>query len=260
MIEEIGKELIKQSGSVVGKAYDDLIHPAAKSIGNTISLLPRTIGACFNGLERWLVNGRESLDLTAQAVQEKVAKIPPEKLTEPDPYVAIPAIQQLSYCYDSEELREMYANLLVSSMNTDTKNSVHPAFVDIIKQLTPDEAKLLKCLSIKTGNPLIDIYLNDRNGNYQIVVKNFTSLGRGICDNPLEIFTYLDNLERLKIINIMKDIVMSESDLYKQLEEDPFIVEIMNEKLPEGQSYTIKRNIFHPTSFGEKFIKVCIGS
>ena len=38
------QEIIKSvaSSSVLGKAYDDLVHPSAKSLGNTISLVPRS--------------------------------------------------------------------------------------------------------------------------------------------------------------------------------------------------------------------------
>lgn len=125
--KEVVGQVIEQSGGVFNKVYDDLAHPTARSLGNTLSLLPRTIGVWLGKWEKWVINGEESIRLTAQAVQEKAAKIPEEKLTEPEPYVAIPAVQQLSYCYDSEELREMYANLLVSSMNIDTKQAVHPA-------------------------------------------------------------------------------------------------------------------------------------
>ena len=100
-------KLIEQTGGVLEKTYDDVVHPSAKSVGNTLSLLPRTIGVLLGKWEKWVINGEESIKLTALAVQEKVSKIPEEKLTEPEPYVAIPAIQQLSYCYDSKELREI---------------------------------------------------------------------------------------------------------------------------------------------------------
>ena len=90
---------------------------------------------------------------------EIIMKLPEEKLVEPEPYVAIPAIQQISYCQNSDELRKLYANLLVASMNVDTKWAVHPSYVDIIRQLNPDEAKYIRLLpdQISIPHPLIDI-------------------------------------------------------------------------------------------------------
>ena len=43
--------------------------------------------------EKWIINGEESIRLTAEAVKEKAKEIPEDKLTEPEPYVAVPAIQ-----------------------------------------------------------------------------------------------------------------------------------------------------------------------
>lgn len=99
------EKVIGQASGLIEKAYDDLAHPTAKSLGNTISLIPRTIGVWLGKWEKWVINGEESIRLTAQAVQEKASLIPEEKLTEPEPYVAVPAIQQLSCCYDRRCLR-----------------------------------------------------------------------------------------------------------------------------------------------------------
>ena len=169
--KEFVGQVIDQSGGVLEKAYDDLAHPTAKSVGNTISLVPRTIGVWLGKWEKWVINGEESIRLTAEAVREKAEKIPEEKLTEPEPYVAIPAVQQLSYCYDSEELREMYANLLVSSMNIDTKQAVHPSFVDIIKQLSPMDAKVLEAMKQEqSAIPVVTVRLNFKESKSLIVL------------------------------------------------------------------------------------------
>lgn len=251
-------KLIEQASGVLEKTYEDVVHPSAKSIGNTLSLVPRTVGVWLGKWEKWVINGEESIKLTASAVQEKASKIPEEKLTEPESYVAIPAIQQLSYCYDSEELREMYANLLVSSMNTDTKYQVHPSFVDIIKQLTPDEAKLLKKLSKMSGFPLVDVRMKLPSGGYKEVVHNFTNVSEGVCDCPSNIFAYLDNFERLKLINIQNEQHFVNDDLYKPLENHPEINKVMSQTLPDGYKNEIHKGLFELTAFGQEFIKICL--
>jgi hypothetical protein len=252
------EKLIEQASGVLEKSYDDIVHPSAKSVGNTLSLLPRTVGVWLGKWEKWVINGEESIRLTAEAVQQKALQIPEEKLTEPEQYVAIPAIQQLSYCYDSEELREMYANLLVSSMNTDTKYQVHTSFVDIIKQLTPDEAKLLKILPNGDNFPLIDVRMKLPAGGYILKVHNFTNISEGVCDCPSNVFAYLDNLERLKLIDIKNDTYLTDNNLYKPLEMHSEIQKIMAQALPEGHKYEITKGIFKLTAFGREFIKICL--
>lgn len=144
MADEITKGIIDKADGVLSEVYKDAISPIVKPVGDILSFLPRTVKLALSGWEKWLINGEETIRLTAESVREKIQAIPEEKLVEPEPYVAIPAMQQLSYCVNNEELRDLYANLLVSSMNADKKWQVHPAFVDIIKQLTPDEAKIIK--------------------------------------------------------------------------------------------------------------------
>ena len=61
-------KLIDQVGGVLEKAYDDVVHPSAKSIGNIFSLFPRTIGVWFGKWEKWIINGEESIKLTAEAI------------------------------------------------------------------------------------------------------------------------------------------------------------------------------------------------
>lgn len=251
-------KLIGQVGGVLEKTYDDMVHPSAKSLGNTLSLVPRTVGVWLGKWEKWVINGEESIKLTASAVQEKASKIPEEKLTEPESYVAIPAIQQLSYCYDSEELREMYANLLVSSMNTDTKYQVHPSFVDIIKQLTPDEAKLLKKLSKSDVHPLIDVILNLPEGGYNIIIHNFTNTAEDVCDCPDNIFYYLDNFERLKLVEISNMEFLTNESLYAPLKNHPKIKNITSQPVTDGKKFEIKKGIIKLTSFGKEFIKICL--
>lgn len=254
-------QVIDQSGGVLEKAYDDLAHPTAKSVGNTLSLVPRTIGVWLGKWEKWIINGEESIRLTAQAVEQKAAIIPEEKLTEPDAYVAIPAIQQLSYCYDSEVLRDMYANLLVSSMNIDKKSQVHPSFVDIIKQMTPDEAKLLQVLP-KTSvsySPLVDLQVNLGNGRGHVcLLRNYTTLGDAVCELPGNICSYIDNLDRLKIIRVIEEVRLMNGDRYHEMENSPFLLAHKNVQIGDGQSFSIKRKSFVVTEFGTAFITTCV--
>lgn len=180
MDREIAKSVA--NSSVLGKAYDDLVHPSAESLGNTISLVPRTIGVWLRGWEKWVVNGEESVRRTIEAVGKRADGIPEEHLVEPPAHIAVPAIQQLAYCYDSAELREMYAKLLLSTMDDRTAEYVHPSFVQLLKELSPDEAKLLGTLIPTEADdrptiPLIDLR----------IVSDATGLGsEGLAPIPLE--------------------------------------------------------------------------
>lgn len=127
--------------------YDDALKPATKESGKFLARIPRAINAVFADLDKWILNKEFSVEETKKLLNYKLQNISPNKIVTPEPYVAIPAIQAISYSMNSEELRNLYANLLANSMNIDTKDFVHPAFVEIIKQLSPADAQVLNKIS-----------------------------------------------------------------------------------------------------------------
>jgi hypothetical protein len=233
-------------------------NPIIKTTDEVLDILPQTVNSAFCSLSKWLVNGKESLRLTAEAIREKVKQIPEEKLVEPEPYVAIPAIQQISYCQNSEELRDLYANLLTSSMNTDKKWQVHPSFVDIVKQLNPDEAKYLKSLPPMTVviHPLIDVGFSFGNNGGHPIISNFTDYHINVLEHPENICAYIDNLVRLNLIEIPSGQWLNDPEKYKQLEKHPMIQNPVkgNEKVQISYQYTHK--LFRLTNFGLNFVNV----
>lgn len=260
MADEIKQDILDQTKGVAVELYKDVVRPIAKPVGEILGFLPRSIKLALSGWEKWLINGEETIRLTADSVREKMQALPVEKLVAPEPYVAIPAMQQLSYCVNNEELRELYANLLVSSMNADKKWQVHPAFVDIIKQLTPDEAKFVRNLSpnVSQNNALIDARLeNEKTGSGSTIISNFTNVGLDKVDLPENICSYIDNLERLKLIQIPPTMYLTNKDLYQPLINHPLMVNSLPEHLPDGVKIGYKYKTFCLTNFGVEFIKIC---
>ena len=126
MSDKFGKDLAKEFVfQTAGKTYDDMAHSAAKAIGQLISFIPHTIQVWLGTWEKWIINGEYSIEKTKKIVEEKQANLAKDKITESESYVAELAIQQLSYSTNSKKLREMYANLLTSSMNIEGKTSVY---------------------------------------------------------------------------------------------------------------------------------------
>lgn len=93
-----------------------------------------------------------------------------------------------------------------------------------------------------------------------IELCNFTCLADNICDrhDPVDIAEYIDNLCRLRIIEIPEGRYIAGEDTYKPLEEHPIIVDIMNTPLPKGQRWEIVKKKLEVTSFGKEFIEVCV--
>lgn len=260
MADEIKQDILDQTKGVAVELYKDVVRPIAKPVGEILGFLPRSIKLALSGWEKWLINGEETIRLTADSVREKMQALPVEKLVAPEPYVAIPAMQQLSYCVNNEELRELYANLLVSSMNADKKWQVHPSFVDIIKQLTPDEAKYIRNLRpfVSHNNALIDVRIEyDETGSGRTIISNFTNVGLEQLDVPQNIGSYIDNLERLKLICIPPTMSLTNKELYEPLKKHSLLVNSLPKQLVEGQKIGYDHKVFCLTNFGVDFVNIC---
>lgn len=155
----------------------------------------------------------------------------------------------------------MYANLLAASMQKDKKWGVHPAFIDIIKQLTPDEAKLLKSLppSLRAYHPVLEVHLRlPGNKGYNVLYSNYSNVADGVCDCPENICAYLENLDRLKLIELNMGIFITDKEEYERLKSTPIMRKITSEELEEGRSYEYQNGSFRLSSFGLSFVKMCI--
>jgi hypothetical protein len=205
--------------------YQDALQPAAKEIGIALQTVAKTIHIALAPVSVLVWGFDHIKDFISTKVAEKLRNVPPENIVTPKPNVAGPALESLKYTGHEETLREMYANLLAASMDTRTANGAHPAFVEIIRQLTPDEARILRLFAKGDGLfPLITVRKEKKQGVGGIdVLVNFSLFGwQAGCDFPEQTPAYIDNLCRLGLIEV-KDYSFTMAGIYDQLENHPLV-------------------------------------
>ena len=79
-----------------------------------------------------------------QDIAAKTAAIPPEQVVEPKASIAGPALQGLAFTHEEPNLKEMYLSLLATAMDGRVAADAHPAFVEVIRQLSSEEAQLMR--------------------------------------------------------------------------------------------------------------------
>ncbi|HEX2947153.1 MAG TPA: DUF4393 domain-containing protein [Clostridia bacterium] len=258
---QVALECVKE---VAKDAYADGGRPILKPTGELVGLVPRAIKAALLPVEKWVLAQEYNLAETKKLLEIRLENVPAEQIVSPEPHIAVPALQYISYCMDNEELRNMYANLLANSMNASKRDGVHPSFVEIIKQMCPDEAKLLKAFC-ETGMtiPVISVRYENDTGSGIYVIKNFTDLGEQAgCEEPLETQKYFDNLARLGLVQLIDSLgSLTDKTLYEPLKNHNYILE--NIVLPDKarqRGYT-KADIIESyvaiTAFGRCFCKIC---
>ena len=170
---------------------------------------------------------------------------------EPSSYIALKGVNELVYSLDEEHLKEMFQNLLVSDMNKQKKNKVLPSYIEIIKQLSSDDANFLKTLkessSFVRGFFCIELHNNDKyllleysDNNGKLSDFNIIKL------NPI----IIDNLLRLRLIQIPDKIFVNKKvyDKIYEIVQPPIMVNVVQ--------YTPR--ILSVTDFGKNFIDICL--
>ena len=129
------------------------------------------------------------------------SNVSPDQIIDPPAYVVVPALQAMSYSMDSDELRSMYANLIAKSMIIDSKDLVHPGFVDDIKQMAPYDAVLLRLIASRPNNPLVDVKFVTKGLEFHPVKEKVMYFDNPLFDESRTPIA-LDNLIRLGIVSI----------------------------------------------------------
>lgn len=244
--------------------YKDVVHPAAENTGKVLALLPQAIYSVLLPLRKWILYRDAQFEAVEQLLAKKLETVPPDQIVPPEPHVAVPALNAISYSMDSEELRNMYANLLSSSMSKGKKEYVHPSYVEIIKQLSPDEARIIRFMeSFRSAIPAIKLR-EDFGNNAGGVDRSawFTQLYKLVTDLEVKdewrIAVYVDNLVRLQLLRIPDERYLVDEQQYVAVENDPIILSIKNSPLSPGHSWSVTKGYIEMTVFGNAFCAVCI--
>lgn len=157
---------------IAEQIYQDGLKGGVQELGKGIKTIGEAINAALFPI-RGVVWSYEQIEkLIKKKLAEKLKGIDPEQIQQPPINVAGPALEALRFVGDEPSLQEMFANLLASSMDKGANRKVHPAFVEIIKQLSPIEAQLLMYVNKKynLNDPKISVkftYRDLRTGSEQ---------------------------------------------------------------------------------------------
>ena len=238
--------------------YGDAIQPIAKETGKALQTVGRTVNAALMPL-RSLVWGIEKIEeFVTTRVTKKLEHTPVEDICTPDPSVAGPALESLKYTGHKETLSELYANLIVSAMDKKTAKNAHPGFVEIIKNLSSDEAKVLEYIIKMQVAPIVDIErIIIKQGGSIAVSELVSTIGFDArCEHKDLIGSYLINLERLGLVEIPKESSLTKPGVYDRIENDPpvkAIIQQQNDINKDEYKGQLKKYYFRSTVFGKQF-------
>jgi hypothetical protein len=242
------------AANAVGHGADelgtDMLGPDARQPGTDLKVVAKRIVAALTPLFATVWGIDRLRDRILAALLKRLAAVAPEIIDPPSAYIAGPILLQLSFCADQAHLLDLYANLLAASMDRRRSAHVHPAYVHVIEQLTPDEAVLL--LHIATVTRSFSMSEQSTFQGYRPGQSSISEQFRVVCrqsgaNDVSRSDEYLDNLIRLRIF--------TESHWTG------------GEYVPPGSS---RRGIYEEfventigrlielSAFGEKFLAICV--
>jgi hypothetical protein len=246
--------------------YQDLAQPAVKQVGKALETVGKAINVALAPVGALVWGYEKCQDFISTKVADRLKDVPPEDIITPKPNVAGPAIEALRYTGHEEVLSDLYANLLASSMDRKTASGAHPAFVEIIKQLTPDEAKLVKLFTADRAYALLSLRSNYRvedemhRGGNEVLV-NFSLLGvEAGVEFPQLTPAYLDNLCRLGLAEIPgMGYEYTAKGVYEPLENHPEVLSTKQQiELDPARVCEMMRGGLRVTTLGKQFAQVCV--
>lgn len=245
--------------------YQDLAQPATKELGAALQTVAKTVHILLAPVSALVWGYDQMKEFVSTRVAEKLKDVPEERLRSPAPNIAGPALDSLRYTGHLEELRELYAALLATSMDANHMEQAHPAFVEIIRQLSADEAKIIRTLAPLGAQPVIDVR------NCQVTptpggrwaLKNFSIIPYVAgCTSPDLAPAYMDNIQRLGLIEIRWDfqvLLQNGNDPNEPVVNHPVIVELKEKIQSEPGHYAdIIKGTVGLTPLGLQFCKACL--
>jgi hypothetical protein len=224
-------------------------------------VVAKAVNAALIPVEGFIWGMEKIRDFVSAKVTKKLQNIPPEDIQPLKPHIGVPAIEALRYTGEESDLADLYANLLAAAMDRKTAYTAHPGFVDIIKNMAPDEARIMRYLSANTFYPLINIKrVAKSNSVFTTPFRHISLLGLDAqCQRPPLAATYIDNLERLGLIEVSETSRMSNEEVYKRIEDFPQIKDILESmgKDPDQQPEVEKIRLL-VTDLGKQFIGACV--
>lgn len=259
MVDPLGLGKVSDNGKeLIEMVYPDLAQPATKKAGQALETVFEFGNTILLPLK--LINTKANLlfNRHMEKYRKKLESIEEEKIAIVPPTLGLKIMDEL-FTVTNDEIADMFTTLLANASSTDMVEKAHPSFVDVIKNLSVDEAKIINA-----------VYARGKTVKYSIIVKNQANGGVALVDftreNNIKSMVditfkensqfYIDNLVRCGLIYDTTTLQKDDQDGIEELEvrANQFINRMNKDRIVD---YTLSPRVgrYVLTFFGERFIQ-----
>ncbi len=260
--QEKDSSLLNSAFGDLAEEFSDGAEGAGAALGRSAKFLAGAIEVVVTSPLLIPEGYKKIRDIIKPKLDERVAKIPDGKLVEPDLAIAGPALEAMRFTVDEDEIANMFADLLAASMHSDKKSIVHHSFVEVLKQLSPAEARILTILAKENPWPVVNLKSKTAGSrDFVTAISNVTNIGDQCAVSEMGLVQiYVDNLCRLGLSNIPADAFLVEDKAYEAIEQDPRVQVHVKRIEADGREAEFERKILKMTKFGQAFCEICLPS
>ncbi len=265
----------------IDHAMDNALDQPSKTIGSIINdWLYLHFGDFMHDVKKKRILHDFQIEEFKSHLEAGAQSIPEDKRRLPDQQLVLTALDEVKYIPPTSQVRQLFANLIISSMHSDFSVYEHVAFIEVAKQLSPVDAQLLIAIKEAQHVPICKV-LKASNNEWDKIFAEFGvshegSTGISLTDVPVDgidlsvhhillegihlphykIAQSLDNLSRLGLICL--DYTRTyDSSMYDSFGNDSDITHFLDENTAEQPVHLIGGRC-ELTMFGKTFTKVCL--
>ena len=211
----------------------------------------------------------------AEDMADKLKDVPEDQLVEPKGSVAGPAMQGMWFCLDEPQLKEMYLNLLATASDARIRERAHPAFAQLIAELSSVEAHVLGNVLVQAQLPLVELRLKAAEipaGPLGQFERGYTVLATHMLDwrqknedgslrqvDEPERALFIDNWIRLGLITVDYLGSLNDKSRYDWANTAPAVIKAREKyDTDSDQRIDIQHGVLHATALGKAFYRTVI--
>jgi hypothetical protein len=187
---EFAKELAKQI------PVRDALAAPARQTGQILEDIVKTIQLALVPFQL----GGALQDRLRGFIDRSVRAVPEANRVSPAPQILGPIIEGIRYEPADTPIDEMFSRLLSCSMNIAQLNDAHPAFPQIIKQISADEAVLLSKLADGPFSQIAHAEIDPARNLFRPAVIENESIPRDGLKFPENARLYIEHLYQLGLV------------------------------------------------------------
>jgi hypothetical protein len=243
------------------RAVPGMARIAASAYWRSARWSVKTSAEATSRVLRAAVNGQEPAELfrsTGAEIRQQARRVLGIHERPEERAVMTPDAAETEREEARKSLRERGEELLRRSRDVNFDEEAHPAYMRILEDLAPDEARILRLLADEGPQPSVDVRagLLPLKSTSELVAAGLNLIGpEAGCRHLDDVPAYLNNLFRLGLIWFSSEPVR-DPQRYQVLEAQPEVTEALQ---VAGRTRTVRRSI-HLTPFGGDFCELCLPS